>query len=134
MAPASSEIHDIRPHWWMYRDMGGGEWGVCGDKRHFDERFSGSSRAEGLSAHYDANGAVIFESKLPDIKCAAEGDFLIFEEDNGSPVMIKISEIHDDPTTTLPYYEASGKEVTRDPLQISAILDGKLPPPPEVRE
>ncbi len=123
------EVYDLRPHWCMYKHFGGAEWGVAGDKRHFDSRFGGGSRSEGLTAELSQAGDVVFESKLPDIKCAAIGDFLIIGREDGGPLMIRITDIGDDRSTSLPYYEARGTKISDDIQKIDAYLDGKVPLP-----
>ena len=129
MEPHNPELYDLRPHWCMYKHFGDGTLGVAGDKRHFDSRFGGTSRGEGLEAEISPDGAVEFKAKLPDIRCAAVGDFLIIPTENGAPLMLKIKEIGDDPHTSLPYYEARGTLITNDPGRIDEYLDGKVPLP-----
>ena len=122
------EVYDLRPHWCMYKHFGGSEWGVAGDKRHFDTRFGGASRSEGLEASLSPEGAVLFRSKLPNIKCAAVGDFLVIPTEEG-PLMLRITEIGDDRSTTLPYYEARGTCVADTSEKIDRYLDGQIPLP-----
>ena len=100
--------------WFMFKPFQDGVYGLCGDRRRFDDvNFPGGTRGEGMKAVPIPGGesALRMQDNAPISNQPEAGDYFLCDLPGKRDALLKIFDIVDDVTTDLPYYEARAQVV-----------------------